>query len=164
MKRMLQYGPKKPKTRSPLRKGIWLIAIFKLLKGLILLAVGIGALSLLHEDAAARVTHLIAALRVDPKNHFIHMAIRKLWAVDDRKLVELSAGTFFYAALMLTEGLGLALRKKWAEYLTIFVTGSFIPLEVYELAEEFSLAKIAVIALNVAVVVYLVIGLRQPRQ
>ena len=54
MKRMLQYGPKKPKTRSPLRKGIWLIAIFKLLKGLILLAVGIGALSLLHEDAAAR--------------------------------------------------------------------------------------------------------------
>jgi uncharacterized membrane protein (DUF2068 family) len=154
---------KKPKTRSPSRKGIWFIAVFKLIKGLILLAVGIGALSLLHEDAATRVTHWIAALRVDPKNHFIHMAIRKLWSVDDTKLVEISAGTFFYAALMLTEGVGLALQKKWAEYFTIFATGSLIPLELYELAQDFSITKIAVIAVNVAVVVYLVMVLRQPK-
>ncbi|MDQ6653913.1 MAG: DUF2127 domain-containing protein [Acidobacteriota bacterium] len=158
------FKTKKPKTRSSSRKGVWLIAIFKLFKGLILLAVGIGVLSLLHENAAERVTHWIAALRVDPNNHFIHMAIRKLWSVDDKKLAEISAGTFFYAALMLTEGLGLALRKRWAEYFTIFVTGSFIPLEVYELAQQFSLTKIAVIAINVAVVVYLAIGLRQPGQ
>ena len=128
-----------------------------------LLAVGIGAISLLHEDVAAHVSRWIEAFSVDPKNHFIHALIRKLWAVDDKKLVEVSAGTFFYAALVLTEGIGLALRKKWAEYFTIFVTASLIPLEVYELVQKFSFMKIAVIAINVAVVVYLAFGLRETK-
>lgn len=154
---------RKTKPRSKPRKGIWLIAVFKLLKGLILLAVGIGALSLLHENVAAQVTHWIAVWHVDPKNHFIHALIRKLWRVDDTRLMEISAGTFFYAALMLTEGFGLALHKKWAEYFTIFATGSLIPLEIYDLVQEFSLEKIVVIAVNVAVVVYLAIGLRESK-
>jgi uncharacterized membrane protein (DUF2068 family) len=151
---------KKTKARAKLRKGIWLIVVFKILKGLILLAGGIGALSLLHDNVAAQATHWIEVLRVDPKNHFIHALIRKLWAVDDKKLAEISAGTFSYAALVLTEGIGLALRKKWAVYFTIFATGSLIPLEIYELVQKFSFVKIVVIAVNVAVVIYLAIGLR----
>ena len=83
----------KSKPRAKPRKGLWLIAAFKLLKGLILLAVGMGALSLLHENVAVQVTHWIALLRVDPKNRFIHMLIRKLWTVDDTRLVAISAGT-----------------------------------------------------------------------
>jgi len=154
----------KSKSRPRARKGIWLIAAFKLFKGLLLLAVGIGALSLLHENAAAQVTHWIALLRVDPQNHFIHMLIRNLWTVDDTKLVEISAGTFFYAALMLTEGIGLALRKKWAEYFTIVATSSLIPLELYELVQHFSVARVVVIALNLAVVGYLVFDLRAHRK
>jgi uncharacterized membrane protein (DUF2068 family) len=154
---------RKTTSKSPprARKGLWLIAAFKLLKGLMLLAVGIGALSLLHENAAAQVTHWIAALGVDPENHYIHKLVRKLWMVNDAKLEAISLGTFFYAALMLTEGIGLALRKRWAEYFTIIATSSFIPLEVYELAQHFTITRIVVIAVNVAVVVYLVIVLRQ---
>jgi len=155
---------KKSSPQPKPRKGIWLIVLFKLLKGLMLLAAGVGALSLLHENAAARVAHWISVWRVDPDNHFVHALIRKLWTVDDKKLVEISAGTFFYAALMLTEGIGLALHKKWAEYFTIFVTSSLIPLEIYELVKAFSFTKIGVIAVNVAVVVYLAIDLRESRR
>ena len=122
---------------------------------------GIGALSLLHEDAAAQVTEWIAQLGVDPQNHFIHKLISRLWNVDDKKLEAISAGTFFYAALMLTEGLGLALRKRWAEYFTLVVTSSFVPLEVYELSRHFSVMKIFVIVVNLAIVVYLAFGLRK---
>jgi uncharacterized membrane protein (DUF2068 family) len=99
-------------------------------------------------------------LRVDPDNHFIHMLLRKLWSVNDRKLIELSAGTFFYAGLMLTEGIGLALHKRWAEYLTVFATASLIPLEIYELVKHFSLTKIGLILINVAIVLYLIRALR----
>jgi uncharacterized membrane protein (DUF2068 family) len=155
---------KKTKAHAKSRKGIWLIVVFKLLKGLALLAVGLGALSLLHENVAAQVSHWIEVFRVDPKNHFIHALIRKLWTVDDKKLVEISAGTFFYAAIVLTEGTGLALRKKWAEYFTIFATASLIPLEIYELVHEFSFVKIIVIAVNIAVVIYLAIGLRENKK
>ena len=125
-----------------------------------LLAAGVGALSMLHQNVAAEVNHWIEVIRVDPQNRFIHGLMRKLWTVDDKKLVQISAGTFFYAALVSTEGVGLALRKKWAEYFTIFVTASLIPLEIYELAEKFSFIKIGVIAINAAVVVYLALGLR----
>jgi len=151
----------KSKSRPRSRKGLWLIAAFKLFKGLVLLAVGIGALSLLHENAAAQVTHWIAALGVDPTDHYIHKLIRKLWTVNDAKLEAISVGTFFYAAIMLTEGIGLALRKRWAEYFTIVATSSFIPLEIYELFKHFSLTKVAVIVVNAAIVVYLVVVLRQ---
>jgi len=152
---------RKTKARPRARKGIWLIAAFKVFKGVLLLAVGIGALSLLHKDAATQVTDWIADLGVDPQNRYIHKLIRKLWTVNDAKLETISVGTFFYAALMLTEGIGLALRKRWAEYFTIFATSSLIPLEVYELFKHFSLTKIAVIVVNVAIVVYLVVVLRQ---
>jgi uncharacterized membrane protein (DUF2068 family) len=152
--------PQRTKRRQATRKGIWLIVAFKLFKGLLLLVAGIGALSLLHENAAAQVTLWLEKFGVDPGNHYIHKLIRKLWNVDDAKLEAISAGTFFYAALMFTEGIGLALHKKWAEYFTIFATSSFIPLELYELIQHFSVMKILVIIVNLAVVVYLAWGLR----
>ena len=73
-------------------------------------------------------------------------------------------GTFFYSALLLTEGTGLLLGKVWAEYFTIFVTSSFIPLEVYELARRVTFPKVSLLLVNVAIVVYLVFELRQDRQ
>ena len=154
-----------PRTKNspPQRLGIWLIAIFKLLKGLLLLAIAVGALSLLHENVAAQVTSWINILRVDPDNRFIHMLIKKLWLVDDRKLIEISAGTFFYAGLMLIEGVGLALQKRWAQYLTILATTSLIPLEIYGLLKQFSITKTAVILINAAIVLYLILRVREPK-
>jgi uncharacterized membrane protein (DUF2068 family) len=76
--------------------------------------------------------------------------------VNRRKLEEISVGTFFYASLFLTDGTGLVLGKRWAEYFTSIVTGSFIPLEIYELIHHFSVAKLTVAVINGAVVLYLV--------
>jgi uncharacterized membrane protein (DUF2068 family) len=137
-------------------RGLYLIAAFKMIKGLALLAVGIGALALLHRDSAEMVDHWVEFLRVDPENRYIHRLIAKVHMLDGQRLRALSLGTFFYSALLLTEGIGLALRKRWAEYFTIIVTASFIPLEIYELVKRMSLAKSAVLAINVAVVAYLV--------
>ena len=143
------------------RTGLMLIAAFKLLKGIVLLVVGFGALSMLHENVAVKVTNWADVLGVDPDNHLLHKLIQKLWKVDEKKLVEISAGTFFYAAIMLTEGVGLLLQKRWAEFFTIFATASFIPLEVYELIKHFSLAKIVVLVINGLVVWYLILRVRE---
>ncbi|HEY0547165.1 MAG TPA: DUF2127 domain-containing protein [Pyrinomonadaceae bacterium] len=142
---------------------LWTIAGFKLFKGLLLLAVAIGALTLLNEDVAAWAEHWIAVLRVDPHNHFIHALLVKLTRVDNHRLEAISAGTFFYAALLLTEGVGLFLRKRWAEYFTIFVTASLVPLEIYELVKKLSLMRLGVLVINIAVVVYLVLRVRWER-
>jgi len=143
---------------------ILLIAAFKLLKGLLLLAVAVGALALIDENVGKLASDWIAALRVDPKNRFIHAVFVKLTRVDNTRLEEISAGSFFYAALLSTEGVGLFLRKPWAEYLTIVATASFIPLEIYELLEEFSKTKLLVLLINAAVVVYLILRVLNRRR
>jgi uncharacterized membrane protein (DUF2068 family) len=142
-------------------RGLLLIAAFKLFKGLALLAVGVGTLKLLHKDVAAEAERWIELLRVDPHNHYIHRVLEKLSILDARKLKELSVGTFCYSALFLTEGIGLALRKRWAEYFTIVSTSLFIPLEVYELAKHPSLAKGILVLANAGIVAYLAVELRR---
>jgi uncharacterized membrane protein (DUF2068 family) len=94
-------------------------------------------------------------------NRYVDRALGKLMALDDRKLKAISAGTLFYAALLLTEGVGLLLRRRWAEYFTVIVTSSFIPLELYELVKHVTATRVAVIGVNVAVVWYLVVVLRR---
>jgi uncharacterized membrane protein (DUF2068 family) len=144
--------------------GIWLIALFKLFKGALLLAIGIGALSLLHKDVAENVGRWIADLHVNLGNEHVQRLLSKLGLVDDKQLERISVVTFFYSALLLTEGVGLSLRRYWAEYLTVFTTISLIPLEIYELFERVSFTRIAVLIINVAVVVYLVARLHQGRK
>src|SRR5713101_6987339 len=143
--------------------GLRLIAAFKLLKGVALIAVGIGALRLLHKDTAAIVEHWINVFRVDPHNHFINRLLEKLSILDDRRLKELSVGTFVYSAIFFTEGIGLALRKRWAEYFTIITTSSLLPLEVYELIKRTSVGEVLALLINLAVVAYLVRELRRTR-
>jgi uncharacterized membrane protein (DUF2068 family) len=89
--------------------------------------------------------------------------MEKLTKVDETKLREFSVGTFFYSALFFTEGTGLALRKRWAEYLTIISTSSLLPVEIYEIYDAPSIPKFVVLLVNLTVVAYLVWELRRTR-
>jgi uncharacterized membrane protein (DUF2068 family) len=145
-------------------RGLLVIAVFKLLKGLALLALGIGAQSLMNKDLAAILEHWVNVFRADPNNHYLHALTERVANLSPHRLREVSFGTFFYAALLLTEGVGLALGKRWAEYFTIIATSSFIPLEIYQIFHHANIAKIVVLLINVAVVWYLVLELRRHRE
>jgi uncharacterized membrane protein (DUF2068 family) len=149
------------RSRRESSSTLLLIALFKLLKGFALLAVAIGAVRLLHRDVAETFEHWVDVLRVDPDNRFIHSMLTRALRVTPHQLKALSAGTFIYSALLLTEGTGLLLRRRWAEYFTIVTTAGLIPLEVYELTKHVTVAKIAVLIINFAIVVYLVLRVRR---
>lgn len=144
-------------------RGLLLIAAFKIIKGLALLALGVGALKLLHKDVAAEAEQWIDLLRIDPQNPHIQKFLAKLFEIDDKQLKILSLGTFAYAGLFLTEGIGLAFRKRWAEYITIISTASFLPFEIYELVKRVSVPGIVILLANIAIVVYLVLEVRRTR-
>ncbi len=129
-----------------------------------LLALGIATLKLLHKDVTYEVERWADLFRVDPGNFYVHKVLARLSILDDQKLEELSVGTFFYSALLLTEGTGLFLRKRWAEYFTIIVTSSFIPLEIYEIVERDTAGRVILLLINLAVVAYLVAEVRQTRE
>lgn len=155
---MAKRGAKQPRD-------IWivLIGLFKLVKSLSLLILGVGLLRLLHRDVASTVTHWVEMVRLDPENRHIHEALSRVFRVTPRQLRALSVGTFLYAGLFLTEGIGLLARRHWAEYLTVISTALFIPLEIYELAHRFTWVRLAVLLVNVAIVWYLVMRLKRRR-
>ena len=65
-----------------------------------------------------------------------------------------------YALLEGLEAVGLWFQKRWAEYLTFIATTLLLPLEVAELASRFSVLKLTTLAVNLAIVVYLIYAKR----
>lgn len=144
--------------------GLMAIAALKFVNGIGLLALGFGVLHFLHSDIAKEVAHWMDLLRADPHNRYLLWLVQKLSKVDEHRLRELSVGTFFYSALYICEGTGLALAKRWAEYLTIVTTASLMPLEVYEIYVHPTWPRVVVLLVNIAVVAYLVVELRRTKR
>ncbi len=142
-------------------RGLLLIGIFKLAKSLFFFCLGIGAFHLMHRDLAEEAMRLAHALRFDPESRVTALLLDKVDLIDQRRLREIGFGTFLYSALALTEGVGLLLEKVWAEYLTLVLTVSFLPWELYELARRPSWFRLSLLLINLAVLWYLVWLLRR---
>ena len=140
---------------APRPLGLRVISLFKLSSSVVLFAVALGAFQLMHTAGAAQLAHWINILQADPDEHILLGLLVQLSLVAPRTLQAVSVGTLVYAALLLTEGVGLWLRQRWAEYFTVIVTASFIPLELYEVMRHLSGVNLVVLASNVAIVAYL---------
>lgn len=69
-------------------------------------------------------------------------------------------GLIAYATIELAEGVGLWVLKRWGEYVAVIGTSIFLPLEIYELTEKFSVLKVITLAINLALVVWLIYSKR----
>jgi len=142
-----------------------LIAVFKLMKAVSLIAVGIGALHLLKSgDAADSLMHLVETFGFNPGGRYVDELLGKIANLPAKDFKDIGIGSFVYAALFLTEGIGLLLAKPWAEWFTTMITASLLPLEVYEMVHHPTPVKAVVMVLNVAIVVYLVVRIRTERR
>ncbi len=137
-----------------------LIAIFKLVKAALLMMVGISALRLIHKDVGDVAERWVEMLRLDPGNHLIDAAIQKASNLTPQHIKVLGLGSIIYAALFLTEGLGLWFLKRWAEWLTVIITSSLLPVEIYEIYRQATAIKFGVLAINIAIVAYLIVRIR----
>ena len=136
------------------------IAVFKFLKAGMLIVASLGALRLLHKDVGALAEHWIRILHMDPGNRFVEAGLAKVSRLSTTQIRTLGLGGLFYAALFLTEGTGLWLRKRWAEWLTTIITSTLIPLEIYEIWRHPTATKVIATVINVAIVGYLIYRIR----
>ncbi len=141
-----------------------LIALFKLLKGVLLIAVGVAALKLLHTDIASVVERWVAVLGLDQNSRFVGRALSTAAALTPNRVRDLFVGSFLYGGLFLTEGIGLWLLKHWAMWFTVIITSSFLPLEIYELARHPSAGKVGILVVNLVFAVYLARRIRDERR
>jgi uncharacterized membrane protein (DUF2068 family) len=149
----------KPSASRMLR----LIAAFKLVKAALLIAVGISALKLIHTDIGSWLTEWVVRFGLDPGGRHVGRLLLKAAELTPNRLKEVGVGSLVYSALFLTEGIGLWLLKRWAEWLTVIITASLIPVEIYEIHRHLTPVRILLLLINVGALAYLVHRIRSDR-
>lgn len=137
------------------------IAAFKISKVLLLLAAAYGVLRLREPTVIAGLYTWAASLPSGMEQEWVRRALVFVSGLSPARINALGFVTLAYAAVFTTEGVGLWMGKRWAEWLTTILTSSLIPLEIWEMVHRPGLGKAVVIAVNVFIVWYLVRQLRQ---
>jgi uncharacterized membrane protein (DUF2068 family) len=132
-----------------------LIAVYKLLQALLFVAIGVGALRLLHRDIEDVLTRVASDLRFNPEGRFVHFILDRASLLNSPMLRRIGLGAFCYAAVGLLEGIGLYLEKAWGEYLTLIITASFLPIEIHEILRRLTWPRVGLLVMNVLVLLYL---------
>jgi uncharacterized membrane protein (DUF2068 family) len=139
--------------------GLRLIALLKFGKALLLIATSYGVHQLLNAALVERLYTWSAALSDDRfERKLLMRALTWVEGLGAKKIQIFLAVTIAYTAVVLTEGIGLWLRRAWAEWLTVIATGSLIPFELWELITRPPERRLAIgltLALNALIVWYL---------
>ena len=141
--------------------GLAVIAVFKLLKGVLLLFVGLGLLKLVHAEIATLFSLLLEGLHLNADSRLIHALVLKVDALQPNSVLLAGLVSLGYAGMLLVEGIGLWLEFTWAAYLTVVSTSLLLPFELYEVIEQVSVLRIGVLLLNLAIVAYLISQLKR---
>jgi uncharacterized membrane protein (DUF2068 family) len=145
------------KKRAPT---LYAIIAFKLLKGLVLLLLALGAYSLSDNNLPEDFRKLLEFFHLDPEKKFFTDLAAKIADVTPVNLIRLAWGTVLYSLFSLVEGVGLLFRISWAGWLAIGESVFFIPIEVHELMRQSAKHKgfyvvVAVLIVNILIVWYL---------
>lgn len=136
--------------------GMWAVVVFKALTAILLWAACVLLLLARQEDPSDFFRHFLRGLfRGDPPRIAIQFIFNKAEFLSQQMVTRLALATAVYAALESVEAAGLAMRQVWAEWLTMVITFSFLPLEILELTKEPTLVKSVTLVINAAVLVYL---------
>ncbi len=137
---------------------IKVIIVERIVKSIVLIALAIGLLVAGEKGLLATwATYAQDQLNLDADDGVIaQLLLRALLLIGTfNHVTVLAIGAILYALLEGTEGVGLAMRRRWAEYLTVIATGILIPYEAYEVIHHATLFKVGALLLNLAVVGYL---------
>jgi uncharacterized membrane protein (DUF2068 family) len=132
-----------------------LIALYKFLQALLFVAIGVGAHRMLPKDIADLVVRFAEHLHFNPESRLVNFLLDKATLLNVQELRRIGVVAYSYAALSLAEGIGLYLEKAWGEILTLAITASFLPWEVFEIAHRLTWIRIGLLTANVLVFIYL---------
>lgn len=138
----MDSNPQKPaeKNKAPT---LYLIAGAKLAKGLLLIVIAACMNSMAHQDLQDSFDKFIAWVHLDPENRFFGNIGDWLETVTPGNVRATALAAGLYGIFLLVGGTGLAIRAKWAIWLTIGESAFFIPIEVLELTRRRARPEVA---------------------
>ncbi len=141
---------------TQLSSGVRTIAFFEALKGVLVLVVGFGLLSLVQQDLQEAAERLVRLSHLNPAHHYPRVFIEAFANINDARLRLFAALAFLYAGVRFIEAYGLWRMKAWAEWLAIVSGAVYLPIEVFELIKHATFLKSSVLLINAGIVIYLV--------
>jgi len=132
------------------------IALYKIVKVLLLLAVAYGELRLRDASLVAKLLSWASARPYGLEHHIVSRLVEWFSGLSTSRVATLRIVTLAYAAVFAVEGIGLWMQKRWAEWLTTIITASLIPLEAWEMFYRPTVGKLLILLGNAAIVAYLV--------
>lgn len=140
------------KKRAPT---LYLIIAIKLVKGLLLLLLGLGVYQLSDNNLPEDFRKVLEFFHLDPEKKFFSDLAAQIGDLTPSKMVWLAGGTVAYSLFSLVEGIGLIFRVPWAGWLAIVESAFFVPIEFYELLHKFNWKVLVILGLNILIVWYL---------
>ena len=142
------------------------IALYKIVKVVLLLAVAYGELRRRDASLAAKLLSWAQARPYGLEHRIVTQLLEWFSGLSVPRINALRIVTLAYAGVFAVEGIGLWMQKRWAEWLTTIITASLIPLEAWEMFFRPTIGKAVILLTNIAVVVYLVwhVRTRNPRK
>ena len=150
-------------TRASLT-ALHFVALLEVTKGILVLLAGFGVLALVHHDVRQAAEDLVRLFHLNPASNTPRIFIDAASQLTDARLWTLAGAALAYASIRLVEAAGLWLHKPWAEWLGVVTGGIYIPIEVFELAQKVTWARMAILAVNLLVVGYLGYDLARRRK
>lgn len=161
---------KSVKKRAPT---LYFIAAIKLIKGVALLLLALGVLTMANKDLSDVFDQFLRWVHLDPERTFFARIGDWLDTVTPANVRVVASGTSLCGLFLVVEGIGLSFRAKWAIWLAIGESAFFIPIEIFELISRpnaphrYFIGLLIVLIINIAVVWYLYQNrerlFRQPR-
>ena len=136
--------------------GLYTIIALKLGKSLLLFGITLGIYSLMDQDLRWEFERFLRWVKLDPEHKFFVDLGARLQEMTPSNVRWIASGTLLYGLLLLVESVGMMFRVFWAAWLAIGETAFFVPIEVYDLMRDFSVAVFIILLVNMAIVWYLV--------
>jgi uncharacterized membrane protein (DUF2068 family) len=158
-----------PSANHPARglDGLRLIGLIKLGKAALLLATTYGLYRLRKPDVVDQLYDWLNSLTDTFERRLLERGLDWVGSLGADRIHNIVIATSVYTTILLAEGIGLFLRKTWAEWFTVVASASLIPFELWHLffgVRHNTLAVLAATVLNVVIVIYLVRVLQRARR
>ncbi|HEY0199241.1 MAG TPA: DUF2127 domain-containing protein [Rhodanobacter sp.] len=147
---------KMERRKSKHGAGLRVIAIYKAVKTIGLILVAVASFHLYKSQNFDGLVQWLEHLSLADSNGLRWKLVQLLENMGPNKFVAIGLVALAYAAIFATEGIGLWLHKYWAEWFTVFATGSLVPVELYETIHHFGWLKLAALIANILIVIYLI--------
>jgi uncharacterized membrane protein (DUF2068 family) len=141
--------------------GLKVVAIFEAFKGIVSLAVGLGIHEIAGKNIQQIMESLLSHLHLNPGSRIPGVMLHEASLFSNSSLTIIAAGALAYSMVRLIEAYGLWKGYLWVEWFALISGVIYIPLELYEVVAHKSGLSVLVLSINVVVVWYMYLLVRE---